>query len=117
MPGRRRVAAGLILLLAATAAAVACDLPADEGSAPMRRLVARVKYLPETEAWAERMAQARAAVHYILLVDEPHRLAGRCHWPVEIRAEDRLWKRFLVSAEGGVVADQPAAPARNRARD
>lgn len=113
MPDRRRLAAGLSLLLAAPAAVFACDLPADEGAAPMRRLVARVKYLPETEAWAERMAQARAAVHYVLLVDQPHRLAGRCHWPVEVRAEDRLWKRFLVSAEGGVVVEPPAAPARN----
>lgn len=113
MPGRRRVAAGLILLLAAPAAAFACELPAEEGSAPMRRLVARVKYLPETEAWAERMAQARASVHYVLLVDEPHRVAGRCHWPVEVRAEDRLWRRYLVSAEGGIVLEPPAAPARN----
>lgn len=113
MPGGRRVAAGLILLLAAPAAALGCDLPADEGSAPMRRLVARVKYLPETEAWAERMAQARAAVHYVLLVDEPHRVAGRCHWPVEVRAEDRLWRRYLVSAEGGIVLEPPAGPARN----
>lgn len=101
----------MILLLVAPATAFACDLPADEGSAPMRRLVARVKYLPETEAWAERMAQARAGVHYILLVNEPHRVAGRCHWPVEIRAENRLWKRFLVPGEGGPVIE-PAASYR-----
>lgn len=113
MPRRRSLAAGLILLLAAPAAALACDLPADEGSAPMRRLVARVKYLPETESWAGRMALARAAVHYVLLLDEPRRVAGRCHWPVEVRAEDRLWRRFLVSAEGGVVAEPPAPPPRN----
>ncbi len=113
MPRRRRVAAGLILLLAAPSAAFACDLPADEGSAPMRRLVARVKFLPETEAWAERMSQARATVHYILHVDDPHRVSGRCHWPVEVRAEDRLWKRFLVSAEGGSVIEAPQPPARN----
>ena len=111
MPGRRRVAAGLILLLAVPAAAFGCDLPADEGSAPMRRLVAQVKYLPATEAWAERMAQARASVHYVLLVDEPHRLAGRCYWPVEVRAEDRLWKRYLVPGESGPVIE-PAASYR-----
>ncbi len=109
MPRRRRVAAGLILALAAPAAALACDLPADEGAAPMRRLVAQVRYLPETEAWAGRMAQARAAVHYILLVDEPRRVAGRCHWPVEVRAEGRLWKRFLVPVEAGRAIEQPAS--------
>ncbi|MBM3368721.1 MAG: hypothetical protein FJY43_10680, partial [Betaproteobacteria bacterium] len=60
----RRLAAGLILLLAAPAAGFACDLPADEGSAPLRQLVSRVKYLPETEAWVERMSQDRTVVHY-----------------------------------------------------
>jgi len=33
---------------------------------------------------------------------------GRCHWPVEIRAEDRLWKRFLVPGEGGKPIEVPA---------
>lgn len=116
MPGRRRVAAGLILLLAAPAAALACDLPADEGSAPMRRLVARVKYLPETEAWAGQMAQVKTTVHYILLVDAPRRVDGRCYWPVEIRAEDRLWRRFLVPGESGALIVQ-AAPGRTSSPD
>lgn len=108
MPGGRRVAAGLILLLAAPAAAFACGLPADEGAAPMRRLVARVKYLPETEIWAGLMTQTRTVVHYILLLDEPRRVDGRCHWPVEVRAGDKLWKRFLVPGEGGKVIELPA---------
>lgn len=116
MPGRRRLAAGLSLLLAAPAAAIACDLPADEGAAPMRRLVARVKYLPETEAWAERMAQARAAVHYVLLVDAPRRVNGRCYWPVEIRTGDRLWRRFLVPGESGALIVQ-ASPGRTSSPD
>lgn len=108
MPRRGLVAAGLIVLQAAAPAAAACELPSDEGSAPMRRLVARVKYLPETETWAELMSRARTVVHYILLLEEPRRVDGRCHWPVEVRAEDRLWKRFLVPGEGGRVIELPA---------
>jgi hypothetical protein len=111
VPGRRRVAAGLILLLGAPAAAFACDLPADEGSAPMRRLVAKVKYLPQTEAWAARMTQARATVHYVLLVDAPRRVDGRCYWPVEIRAGDCLWRRFLVPGDSAPV-NEPVASCR-----
>jgi|CXWL01.1.fsa_nt_gi hypothetical protein len=116
MPRRCLVAAGLTLLLAAAPPAAACELPGDETSAPLRRMVARVKYLPETEIWAELMSRTRTVVHYILLLDEPRRVDGRCHWPIEIRAEDRLWKRFLVPGEGGKaieVIEQPAAPAQN----
>ncbi|MGQ0510251.1 MAG: hypothetical protein ACT4P9_06515 [Betaproteobacteria bacterium] len=108
MPRRGRVAAGLTLLLAATLPAAACELPVDEGSAPMRRLVARVKYLPETESWSELMSRTRTTVHYILLLEEPRRVDGHCHWPVEIRAEDKLWKRFLVPGAGGKVIELPA---------
>lgn len=108
MPPRGLVAAGLTLLAAAPFPAAACDLP-DEGAAPFRSLVAKVKYLPETEVWAELMSRTRTVVHYILLVGEPQRVEGRCHWMVEVRAEDRLWKRFLVPATGGRVIELPAA--------
>jgi hypothetical protein len=105
---RRRclVAAGLSLALAAAPAA-ACQVP-DEGTAPLRRLVARVKYLPETEAWAELMSRTRTVVQYVVLLDEPQRIEGRCHWMVEVRAEDRVWKKFLVPGEGGPVIELPA---------
>ncbi len=81
----------------------------DEGAALTRRLVARVKYLPGTEAWEARMSRERAAVRYALLLDEPRRIQGRCHWVVEVRAGDRLWKRFLVPGEGGTVIELPHA--------
>jgi len=113
VPRRGLIAAGLTLLLAAAPPAAACELPGDETSAPLRRMVARVKYLPETETWAERMSRTRTVVHYVLLLEEARRVDGRCHWPVEVRAEDRLWKRFLVPVEGGKVIEQPAAPAQN----
>ncbi|MDA0276453.1 MAG: hypothetical protein O3A91_08905 [Proteobacteria bacterium] len=108
MPDRRRVAAGLILLLATPASAFACNLLADKGSVPLRPMVARVKYQPETEAWAERMSLANATVHFVLRVNEPRRIAGRCHWSVEAHAENRLWKRFLVPSEDGPVIEQAA---------
>lgn len=112
MPRRGLVAAGLSLALAAPPA-VACEVPGDEGSAPLRRLVARVKYLPETEVWAELMSRNRTVVQYVLLLDEPRRVEGRCHWPVEVRAENRLWKRFLVPGESGPVIETPTAPPAN----
>jgi len=108
MRGRSLFTAGLIFLLAAAPSAAGCELPGDDGSATMRRLVARVKYLPETEAWSELMSRSRNVVRYILLLEEPRRVEGRCHWPVEIRAEDRLWKRFLVPGEGGKPIEVPA---------
>ncbi len=105
MPRRGLVAAGLSLALAALPAA-ACQVP-DEGTAPLRRLVARVKYLPETEVWAELMSRTRTVVQFVVLLDEPQRIEGRCHWMIEIRAEDRVWKRFLVPGEGGPVIELP----------
>lgn len=74
---------------------------AEEGTAAYRRLVARVKYLPETEAWAESKGREKETVQYVLHLDAPRRIQGRCHWPVEVRAGKRMWKRFLVPAAGG----------------
>jgi hypothetical protein len=81
------------------ASAAACTFP-DEGNMPLRRAVSKVKYLPETEAWAKAMHEAGAAVQYALLVDEPKRVNGRCYWPVEVRAEGKLWRRFYVTPDG-----------------
>jgi hypothetical protein len=110
MPRSGLVALGLSLALAAPPAA-ACEL-VDEGGTLLRRLVARVKYLPETEVWAELMSRTRTVVQFVLLLDQPQRVEGRCHWPVEIRAEDRVWKRFLVPGEGGPVIELPPAAAK-----
>ncbi len=115
MPRCGLVAAGLIFLVVAAPPAAACELPGDDTSAPLRRMVARVKYLAETEIWVELMSRTRTVVHYVLLLEEARRVDGRCHWPVEIRAEDRLWKRFLVPGEGGKVIEvieRPAVPVK-----
>jgi hypothetical protein len=58
------------------------------------------------------MSRTRTVVQFVLLLDQPQRVEGRCHWPVEIRAEDRVWKRFLVPGEGGPVIELPPAAAK-----
>jgi hypothetical protein len=79
--------------------ALACEYP-DEGNMPLRRAIAQVKYLPETEAWAASMHEAGAVVQYALRLDAPTRIAGRCYWPVEVRAGKELWRRFYVTPDG-----------------
>jgi hypothetical protein len=92
-------AAALALALAATGTpALSCDLPGDGTSLP-RRMVARVKYLPEIEAWAEQRTREGASVQYALALDQPRRRDGRCWVPVEVRADGKLWKRFLVTPD------------------
>jgi len=73
---------------------------------PLRRAVARVKFLPETEAWAASMHKAGAVVQYALRLDEPGRENGRCYWPVEVRAEGTLWRRFYVTPDGRSVLQE-----------
>jgi hypothetical protein len=73
--------------------------PPDEGNAPLRRAVARVKYLPETEAWARQQARSGATVQYVLSLDDPKRVGGRCYWTLEVRADGKLWKRYRVSPD------------------
>ena len=88
-----------LVLLLFCGAALACDYP-DEGNMPLRRAVSKVKYLPETEAWASAMHKTGAVVQYALLLDQPRLEKGRCYWPVEVRAEGRLWRRFYVTPDG-----------------
>ena len=98
------------LLLALIAApALACEYP-DEGNLPLRRAVARVKYLPEIEAWAAAMHKAGAHVQYAVLLDHPEVKNGRCYWTVEVRANGDVWKRFLVSPEGRIFRDGTSRP-------
>jgi hypothetical protein len=89
--------AGFSLILALTAPAFACEAP-DDGSAPLRGVITRVKYLAETEAWQKTLPEGKIA-QFVLLVDSPRKIHGRCYWPVEVRAGGELWKRFLVSAD------------------
>ena len=88
-----------ILILLWCAPALACDYP-DEGNMPLRRAVSKVRYLPETEAWARHIHSTGAVVQYALHLDRPVTLEGRCYWPLEVRAGDKLWRRFYVTPDG-----------------
>jgi hypothetical protein len=100
--GSLRKTAGIALLAACgTAFGADCRVP-DDGSAPLRRAVAQVKYLAETEAW-ERAAMKTAAVQYVLLVDTPLQHGRRCYWPVQARAGDQVWNTFYVTPLGDRV--------------
>lgn len=87
----------VLLLFCSTA--LARDYP-DEGNMPLRHAVSKVKFLEETEAWASRMHESDAVVQYALLLDAPKTVKGRCYWPVEVRAEGKLWRRFYVTPHG-----------------
>ena len=104
---RHRFVAALLL---AAAPAAACVIP-DEGNAPLRRMIGRVKYLPETEAWQAALP-AGAIPSYLLSVESPIRVSGRCYWPVEARAAGARWNLFYVSADGKhmLVARDGAPP-------
>lgn len=77
----------------------ACDFP-DEGGMPLRRAVTRVEMLPEVDAWARDVLKSGASPQYVVRLDEPVRQAGRCYWPVEVRGNGTLWRRYLVSPDG-----------------
>jgi hypothetical protein len=99
-----------LALAAAFAAALpvyACDVP-DEGNTPWRRAMAMVRNLPETEAMV-RLQPDRSLLRYVLSLDDPRHLAGRCWWPVEVRVDGRLWKRFLVTPQGDSVREEATA--------
>ena len=103
----------LVLAAAAFAAApcFACEVPDEGAGTTWRRAVSRVRNLAQTEAWAQSMARDRRLVQYVVSLDEPRRLGGRCWWPVEVRADGRTWKRFLVTPQGDAVrADRAPAP-------
>jgi len=72
---------------------------------PLRRIVTRVKHLPQTEAWQKSLPEP-TVVQFVLLLDSPQKIRGRCYWPVEVRAGGELWKRFLVTADGDRVIER-----------
>ena len=108
----RRSAAAFLAGTLAAVPALGCDYP-DEGSMPLRRAVASIKLLPQTEAWASAAHKAGALVQYAVLLDRPETRNGRCYWTVEVKANGELWRRFLVSPQGtlwqGETADRPAS--------
>jgi hypothetical protein len=87
-------------LLAAACAAQACEVPGDGTS--LRRALLKVKYLPETEAW-ELAARNSATVQYVLSLDAPREVEGRCYWPIEARSDGKLWNRFYATPRGESV--------------
>lgn len=95
----------IVFLLSLCGTAFACDYP-DEGNMPLRRAIAQVKYLPETEAWAAARHEDGAVVHYALHLDRPKRAQGRCYWRVEVRAGKELWRIFYVRPDGKEVLEK-----------
>lgn len=73
---------------------------------PLRRAVTKVQMLPEVDAWARAMEKNGVKPRYVVQLDEPVRDAGRCYWPVEVRADGKLWRRFLVSPDGKSILPQ-----------
>jgi hypothetical protein len=99
-----KVIGWLAALLAAPA--LACEMP-DEGNLPLRRAVTRVEMLPEVHAWSVTMIEKGVKPQYAVLLDQPVQRDGRCYWPVEVRGDGKLWKRFLVSPDGKKVLPSP----------
>lgn len=100
----KSVARTLALALALAALpALACEVP-DDGGAPLRRLVTRVKHLPQTQAWQKTLPEETIA-QFVLRVDSPRKIRGRCYWPVEVRAGSELWRRFFVTTDGARVIE------------
>src|SRR5687767_14059580 len=81
------------------APALACDYPG-LGYLPLRRAVTRIEMLPEVSAWARGRIEKGAKPQYAVRLDQPVREAGKCYWPVEVRAEGKLWRRYLVTPDG-----------------
>ena len=54
------------------------------------------------------MQDDRSQVRYLVLLDEPKHLGRRCYWPVEVRVDGRLWKRFLVTPDGSAMREDLA---------
>ena len=91
--------------LLASVAAQACEVPGDGTS--LRRALLKVKYLPETEAW-ELAARDGATVQFVLSLDAPREIEGRCYWPIEARSDGELWTRFYVTPRGEFVLVEQA---------
>jgi hypothetical protein len=86
-------------VLASALPALACEVP-DEGNLPLRRAVARVQLLPETEAWSKALHRTGETVQYVLRLEDTLTSAGRCYWTVDAVGEGNLWQRFYVTPDG-----------------
>jgi hypothetical protein len=92
---------GCALVVLATPG-LACEMP-DEGNMPLRRAATRVEMQPEGEAWARATRQSGANPQFVVRIDAPHWEKERCYWPVEVRADGKLWRRYLVTPDGRQV--------------
>ena len=54
---------------------------------PLRRAVSRVKFLPDTQAWAAAQHKDGVVVRYVLSLDHDRHQHGRCYWTVEARPQ------------------------------
>ena len=52
---------------------------------------------------AEAMRRNKVSVQYLVCLDEPVRERDHCYWPVEVRGDGKLWRRYLVSPDGKSV--------------
>ena len=92
-------------LLAAALPGFACEFP-DEGNMPLRRAVTRVEMRPEVHAWTVDLYEKGAArPQFVVRLDQPVRKGKRCFWPVEVRAQGELWRRYLVTPDGRMVTE------------
>jgi hypothetical protein len=92
-------------------AALACGYP-DEGNTPLHRAVKKVELLPETVEWDRKASEAKTLAQYVVLLNHPLRLGGRCYWTVEVSASGKLWQRFFVTPDGkSVLAEVSGKPA------
>ena len=67
---------------------------------PLRRAVTRVEMLSEVHEWHRSMIEKGASPQYVVRLDEPVRQGKLCYWSVEVRAEGKLWRRYLVTPDG-----------------
>jgi len=70
---------------------------------PLRRAVTKVQMLSDVDAWAEAMRRNKVSVQYLVRLDQPVRERDHCYWPVEVRGDGKLWRRYLVSPDGKSV--------------
>jgi hypothetical protein len=104
---------GVGALLCCATGAQACEYP-DLGNLPLRRAVSKVKFLPQTEAWAAGQHEAGKVVQYALQLERTLRQAGRCYWTVDAIAEGKVWRRFYVTPDGKRVLGEDRKPAAAR---
>jgi len=102
------VALAALAVPAFPGAAQACDFR-DEGATPLRAAVTAVKYLPGTEAW-EKALPAGTPAQFVLHLDRPRTIDGKCHWELEVRAGGVTWKRFVVTPGGGRASEARETP-------